>query len=164
MKYERINYDSSKVSDFIKQIAKRYKQRSVYIYLDCESNSYVIYRTERYGMGRLIPVGRFDPKTPRPIYNMRSLLKTYENTVDYCPASYIKSTYNVKISDKVLEQCVYKYFGCVRGHFGRYIDIAVLEWKSEDFRQAIDKKFESKFEEELNSQVNEAYDTFYNEY
>ena len=161
MTYERINHADKKVSDMAREICKKYKNE-VYIYLDKETNSYVIYAQEKYGMGRLVPVGKFDTKVKNKISELREIIKIYEYSVRWNWSSYIVGTKNVP--DEVLNQCIYKTIGKpYQSLYGRGIDLAVLEWKSEDYRKALGMDFKSKLEKELDSMTYEAQEEFLND-
>lgn len=160
MEFARLNLYGKRLSDMASTISGKFA-KTVYIYLDNETNSYKVFSTKRNMFGRFRYVGSYDPQSKRKVSDLKEILKNFNSTVRWRWSSHINLKTDI---DLAREQCVYRIQYIGYGSMGYAIDLDVLLYKSEEYRNMMNEKLNEQFERELCSQqVDDAIEDFINE-
>lgn len=160
MEFQRINHNDKRISDMVSTISGKFA-KTVYVYLDNETNSYKVFSTKRNMFERFRYVGSYDSQSKRKVSDLKGILKNFESTVRWQWSSYINLKTDIDIAK---EQCVYRLQKIGSGSTGYAIDLDMLLYKSEEYRNMMNIKLNEQLERELCSQqVDDAIEDFINE-
>jgi len=161
MEFARLNHNDKRISDMASTISGKFT-KTVYVYLDNETNSYKVFSTRRNMCGRFRYVGSYNAQSKRKVSDLKEILKNFEGTVHWQMSSYIGLKRDMDIAR---EQCVFRRYGNDHTSMnGWAIDLDMLLYKSEEYRNIMNIKLNEQFERELCSQqVDDAIEDFINE-